>query len=233
MNGSVQFIGASVTEAAPSLSTRRAVLDLLKREGPQTVARLGEALGVSGVAIRRHLEALVSDGLVAQTTSASGRGRPAHVYELTEAGHDRFPRNYHQLATQLLEAVEERFGVGALEALFEHREQVLAELYGDRTRDRPLGELAAELAMIQDENGYMADWQQTGTDRYVVSEHNCAIRCVASAYPEACQHELALFRQLAGPEVEVQRFEHMQAGDARCAYVLRPAPAADGDGRAE
>ncbi|HEX9343720.1 MAG TPA: metalloregulator ArsR/SmtB family transcription factor [Actinomycetota bacterium] len=223
-----------MTEPAPSPSTRRAVLDLLKREGPQTVARLGEALGVSGVAVRRHLEALISDGLVTQTASASGRGRPAHVYALTEAGHDQFPRNYHQLAAQLLEAVEERFGAGALESLFERRQQVLAALYAARTHGRPLGALAAELAAIQDENGYMADWEQTGTDRYVVSEHNCAIRCVASAYPQACQHELALFQQLAGPAVEVQRIEHLQAGDSRCAYVLRPAstptPNANGAG---
>jgi predicted ArsR family transcriptional regulator len=208
------------------------VLDLLKRKGPQTVARLGAALGVSGVAIRRHLEALISDGLVTQTTVAGGRGRPAHVYALTEIGHDQFPRNYHQLAAQLLTAAEERFGADALEALFEHRQQVLAELYAARTRDRRLGELAAELAAIQDENGYMADWEQHGPDRYVVSEANCAIRCVAAAYPQACQHELALFRQLAGPAVEVQRIAHMQAGDSCCAYVLRPA-SPDAKARAE
>lgn len=227
MNNAVHCIGACVTEPAPSPSTRRAVLDLLKRKGPQTVAQLCQALGVSGVAVRRHLEALLSDGLVTQTSVAGGRGRPAHVYALTEAGHDQFPRNYHQLANQLLAAAEERFGPDALEALFEHRQQVLAGLYAARTRGRPLRELAAELAAIQDENGYMAGWEQIGPDRYVVSEHNCAIRCVASAYPQACQHELELFRQLAGPKVEVQRIAHLQAGDSRCAYVLHPVGAAE------
>ena len=93
-----------VSEPAGSAPTRRAVLDLLKRNGEQTVAQLGAALGLSGVGVRRHLEVLEHIGLVRQTTRPQGRGRPAYVYALTEMGHDLFPRNYHQLVGQLLEA---------------------------------------------------------------------------------------------------------------------------------
>ncbi|HEV2892722.1 MAG TPA: hypothetical protein VG411_03130, partial [Actinomycetota bacterium] len=49
-------------------------------------------------------------------------------------------------------------------------------------------------------------------------------------WPTACAHELALFRQLAGPDVEVERVSHIQAGDPVCAYVLR---AAERDGQAQ
>ena len=47
-----------MSEPAGNAPTRRAVLDLLKRNGPQTVAQLGAALSLSGVAVRRHLETL-------------------------------------------------------------------------------------------------------------------------------------------------------------------------------
>ena len=134
-----------VPEPAESAPTRRAVLDLLKRNGEQTVAQLGAALGVSGVAVRRHLEVLEHVGLVRQTTRAQGRGRPAHVYTLTELGHDLFPRNYHQLVAQLLEAATSELGPEAVERLFDHRQQELAELYASRTRGRPLPELASEV----------------------------------------------------------------------------------------
>jgi predicted ArsR family transcriptional regulator len=211
-----------VTEAAPSPPTRRAVvLELLKRNGPQTVAQLHEVLGVSSVAVRRHLEALEGEGLVEQTTRALGRGRPAHLYALTEAGHELFPRNYRQLAGQLLEAVRAQLGPAAIERLFTHRQQALAEQYAERTAGRTLPELASALAAIQDENGYMAEWEPAGEDRYLVREHNCAISGVAGAHPSACSHELALFRQLAGPGVEVDRISHIQSGDLECAYVLR------------
>src|SRR5215213_5660899 len=196
-----------VPEPAGSAPTRRAVLDLLKRNGEQTVAQLGAALGVSGVAVRRHLEVLEHVGLVRQSARPKGRGRPAHVYTLTELGHDLFPRNYHQLVAQLLEAATSELGPEAVERLFDHRQP----------------ELANALAAIQDENGYMADCAAAGDGQFVVREHNCAIARVAGSWPTACAHELALFRQLAGPGVEVERVAHIQAGDPVCAYVLRTA----------
>jgi predicted ArsR family transcriptional regulator len=223
-----------VTEPAPSpSSTKRAVLELIKRNGPRTVAQLREALDLSGVAVRRHLETLQSEGLVAQTTRALGRGRPAHLYELTEAGNDLFPRNYDQLASQLLEAVQSQLGNDGVERMFAHRQRMLAERYAARTAGRDLCGLAGELAAIQDENGYMAECQadgENGEERYLVREHNCAIAKVAGAHPSACRHELALFQQLAGPGIEVERVAHMQAGDLECAYVLRQVARADSTG---
>jgi predicted ArsR family transcriptional regulator len=215
--------GEPPAEGAPSQNpqTRRAVLEQLKLMGPRTVAQLHEALNVTGVAVRRHLDTLERDGLVRQTTRSSGRGRPAHVYSLTELGHDLFPRNYHQLVVQLLEAVGDRFGGEAVEALFAHRREVLAELYRARTVGRDLPGLASEVAAIQDENGYMADCQAIEGERWLVQEHNCAIARVAKVHPPACANELALFRQLAGPDVQVDRVAHMQAGDSVCAYVFR------------
>jgi predicted ArsR family transcriptional regulator len=211
-----------VQEPAPSPpSTKRTVLELIKRNGPQTVAQLCDALDLSGPAVRRHLETLESEGLVTQTTRALGRGRPAHLYALTEAGHDLFPRNYDQLAAQLLDAVRCQLGDDGVERMFAHRQRILAQRYAQRTSGRELPELAGELAAIQDENGYMAEWQSDGAERYLVREHNCAIAKVAGAHPSACAHELALFQQLAGPGVEVERVAHMQAGDLECAYVLR------------
>ena len=222
-----------MSEPAPSAPTRRVVLDLLKRNGPQTVAQLGAALGLSGVGVRRHLEVLEHVGLVRQTTRSQGRGRPAYVYALTELGHDLFPRNYHQLVAQLLEAAASELGAEAVERLFDHRQQELAELYAGRTHGRSLPELAVALAAIQDENGYMADCRQTEDGRWLVREHNCAIARVAGAWPTACSHELALFRQLAGPGVDVERVAHIQAGDPVCAYVLRAANANGGAERAD
>ena len=211
-----------MSEAAGTARTRRAILDLLKRNGPQTVAQLGVARKLTGPAVRRHLEALQQQGLVRQTSRPQGRGRPAHLYALTESGHDLFPRNYHQLVAQLLAAAGTEFGEAAVERLFDHRQRALAELYGSRTAGRPLPELARALAAIQDENGYMADCADSGDGAFVVRERNCAIARVAACWPTACQHELALFRDLAGDDVRVERVAHMRAGDSTCAYVLRP-----------
>jgi predicted ArsR family transcriptional regulator len=205
--------------------TRRTVVELLKRYGPLTVAELGRRLGVSAVAVRRHLEQLERDGLVVQTLQPSSRGRPAHLYSLTAEGHERFPRAYDQLALHLLGAACSAFGDGAVEALFARRQRLLADTYRERVAaaladgDAGIAGLARELAAIQDENGYMAA-SVDGPDGPEVREHNCAIGRVAAEHPMACDYELRLLQELAGPEVMVERIAHLQAGDQHCAYRL-------------
>jgi predicted ArsR family transcriptional regulator len=203
------------------------VVELLKWNGPMTAAALGDALGVSVVAVRRHLETLERDGFVRQVTRTSGRGRPAHVYDLTPAGHGQFPRNYDQLLHHLLRAAVDEFGPDAIDRLFGHRQHALFERYHERTAGRPLPELAQALADIQDENGYMAECVADGDGCFVVKEHNCAIPSVAGEHPEACRFELGLLQQLAGPGLEVERVAHIGSGDHVCAYRLQ---AADTDG---
>jgi predicted ArsR family transcriptional regulator len=198
-------------------------VELLKRWGPLTVAELGGRLGVTAAAVRRHLEQLERDGIVVQTRQPSSRGRPAHLYSLTADGHELFPRAYDQLALHLLGAASSAFGPGAVEELFERRQRLLAAAYRDRAAAAlaagGVAGLARELAAIQDENGYMAT-SVDGQDGPEVLEHNCAIGRVAAEHPAACRCELELLRELAGPEVTVERIAHLQAGDPHCAYRL-------------
>ncbi|HKN97926.1 MAG TPA: helix-turn-helix domain-containing protein, partial [Pseudonocardiaceae bacterium] len=74
--------------------TRQAVTKLLLERGPVTAALIADALGLSPAAVRRHLDALVADGEVgtreAPRRGRRGRGRPAKLFLLTEAGRARF-----------------------------------------------------------------------------------------------------------------------------------------------
>jgi predicted ArsR family transcriptional regulator len=196
------------------------VVELLKRCGPLTVADLGARLAVSAVAVRRHLEQLERDGFVVQTLRPSSRGRPAYLYSLTAEGHELFPRAYDQLAMHLLAAAGSAFGAGAVEELFAQRQRLLAERYRGRIAAAVgVDGIARELASMQDENGYMAE-SVDEPEGPLVREHNCAIGRVAAAHPAACRYELELLRDLAGPDVTVERVAHIQAGDPHCAYRL-------------
>ena len=71
-------------------STRARVARLILENGPVTAAALGTTLGLTPAAVRRHLDVLVDDGLVEARTRRvyghRGRGRPARVFALTDAG---------------------------------------------------------------------------------------------------------------------------------------------------
>src|SRR5581483_6104353 len=86
--------------------TRDAVARTILERGPQRAADLAERLGVSPAAIRRHLDALLAEGLLVEReprpTAHRGRGRPARVYALTDAGRAAFPHAYDDLASTAL-----------------------------------------------------------------------------------------------------------------------------------
>jgi len=98
---------------------RRAVVEVIKRNGGQTVEQLAEYLGVSPSAIRQHLQYLIGEGLVDfREALPHGRGRPKRLYELTEVGEELFPRHSGSIALRLLATVVAFIGIlSALMAL--------------------------------------------------------------------------------------------------------------------
>src|SRR5688500_1236981 len=62
-------------------SLKGRILDRL-RHAPQTVDQLATSLGVTGNAVRRHLAALESDGLVRRGDPQKTTRRPSHTYRL-------------------------------------------------------------------------------------------------------------------------------------------------------
>ena len=79
--GRCNFKGGPMSE-----SSDRAILDLIRREGPLTVAALAGRLGVTATAVRNRLTRLVEAGLVERQAEAGGRGRPRHAYRASADG---------------------------------------------------------------------------------------------------------------------------------------------------
>lgn len=53
-------------------------------------------------------------------------------------------------------------------------------------------------------------------------ENHCPICTAARVCQGFCRSELEVFRDVLGPEVEVERVEHVLAGGRRCAYRITP-----------
>lgn|SRR5690606_19985966 len=199
-------------------STRRQLMHLLKTRGDSSVQDLSGALGITEMAVRRHLQTLERDGLVSVTVTRRAVGRPAYRYALTERAEEMFPRNYAQLTLDLLEELEGLAGTETVERLFAGRRDKLESRLKDRLRGKPLREKVAELAAIQTSSGYMAEWEEDG-DRYLLHEYNCPISAVAGRYRQACRCELNLFETLL--DAEVERTECLAEGGMRCTYAIR------------
>lgn len=206
---------------------RRELLLRLRHDGPSTPERLASDLGLSRTGVLQQLHALEAAGLVSRQAIKHGVGRPRHEYDVTDAAQDLFPTNYDGLASGLLAAIRSLGGDALIEGVFEERRRITRERVRQRMAERlspdaPLTERARELAVIQDEQGYLAEAVVSPDGVIRLVERNCAIHRVSSEHAAACQAELDLFREVLGTTVE--RESHIAAGDRCCTYRIGAVP---------
>lgn len=198
------------------------ILILIKKEGPQLAAAIGETLGTTGEAARQQLAKLAAQGLVeARSEADGGRGRPRQLWHLTAEGHRAFPDGHAELAAGLIETLRQTLGPQALEAVISARENQTAALYAIAlSGEAQLADRVARLAALRTEEGYMADWWRDEDGSYVLVENHCPICAAATACSNFCVSELAVFRRVL--DADVERLEHILRGARRCAYRIRP-----------
>src|ERR1700755_2492069 len=143
--------------------TRRAIVKLLKTEGPLGSAQLAERLGLTAMAVRLHLCALQSEGLVAAEDRPSPVGRPAKSWRLTREGDRHFPEAYAELSVALIDAMQETFGAEGLNRVLVSRCARQREEYAKRIRPTDsLKKRLAELARVRTGGGDMAGGRAGG-----------------------------------------------------------------------
>ncbi|WP_163558313.1 metalloregulator ArsR/SmtB family transcription factor [Halomonas sp. NO4] len=207
---------------APS-STAERLLHLLKTEGPDSAAALGERLGTTGENARQHLIKLARQGLVTHRNRSRGVGRPQAEWRLTEAGHRHFPDTHAELATRLIASVRDTLGPEALDTLVAARERETLAHYRQALKGlETLEARVAALAALRSREGYMAEWRAESDGSLLLIEHHCPICSAARACPRFCEAELSVFRAVLGDGVSVERDEHLLAGARRCAYRIIP-----------
>lgn len=212
------------TPPAGERKTRRAIVKLLKTEGPLGSAPLAERLGLTAMAVRQHLYALQSEGLVTHEERPVPIGRPAKHWQLTPESDRLFPEAYAELNVSLIDALRDTFGDEGLDRVLTSRCARQRTDYARRIRPMDsLPKKLKELARIRTEEGYMAEVQtEAGGAGFLLVENHCPICAAANACQGFCSTELELFRSVLGPGVRVERAEHIVSGDRRCAYRVTP-----------
>jgi predicted ArsR family transcriptional regulator len=204
--------------------TRRAIVKLLKTEGPLGTAQLAESLGLTAMAVRLHLYALQEEGMVAAEDRPVPVGRPAKSWRLTREADRHFPEAYAELSVALIDAMQETFGAEGLGRVLASRCARQRDEYVKRIRTADsLEKRLKDLAQVRTEEGYMAEVRADEEGGgFLLVENHCPICAAANACQGFCSTELDLFRSVLGPGVEVERVEHIVSGDQRCAYRVQP-----------
>lgn len=199
------------------------ILRFLKFRGPQTTDSLARHLAITVPGVRKHLHGLVRANLVGFVDETGKVGRPKRTWRLTPEAEKRFPDSHSVLTLEMISAVRSVFGEDGLDRLIAKRESETEARY--RASLAGLTDPAkkvAKLAELRSEEGYMAEWQALPDGAFLLAENHCPICAAARLCQGFCRSELAVFRAAMGPDVVVQRAEHILEGARRCAYVIAP-----------
>ena len=199
--------------------TRDAVARLILERGPQCAATIAEVLGLSPAAIRRHLDALLAEGLITEgrprPTAQRGRGRPARSYAITDAGRSAFPHAYDDLATTALRYLRDTGGDEAVAAFAAHRADELADLLRTEVPagNASIATRAEAMAEALTAHGYAAS-TETAAAGTQICQHHCPVAHVAAEFPQLCEAETRAFENVLG--TYVQRLATIAHGDGVC-----------------
>ena len=212
---------ANQKELGVVLNTRQHILALLKRSGGGLTADdLAQRLGISAVAVRKHLTALERDQLVAAELQRRPMGRPTYLYHPTAQAQELFPNDYANLATHILELIRHMDGDRKVDAIFHQRAEALATELAARVQGATLPERLQEVGQILEEQGYMPEIRplKEGPGQYLLTEYHCPILQVAKTFQQACTCELDVFLKVL--QANVERCDHRMMGHPQCSYLI-------------
>jgi predicted ArsR family transcriptional regulator len=210
---------------SPDRRTRDRVTALLAN-GPATAADLGTSLGLSPAAIRRHLDAMLADGLVSSREQPQrgprGRGRPAKTFQLTAVARDGLAHTYDDLATAALRWISDSTGPAGVAAFAAAQVATLEDRVRSAVQasgDDPLARAEA-LATALTAQGYAANASTIATGGQLC-QHHCPVAHVAAEFPQLCEAETEVISRLIG--THVQRLATIAHGDGVCTTHI-PSP---------
>jgi len=204
---------------------KRRIIEALKRADSATAQELADQFSTTTTAVRQHLDALETAGLVERFEGViQGRGRPAIHWRTTGLSRELFPDRHADLTVELIDSIRATLGDDALDRIIDQRSAEQLASYRAALPHASVPVRVRALADRRTSEGYLAEVVPApaagSTSDLLLIEHHCPICTAATACRGLCRSELEVFRAALGPDVEVTREQHLLSGDTRCAYRI-------------
>lgn len=202
-------------------STKEQILFVLKRQGESTMKEIMENFTVSEIAVRRHIRDLMSQAFISERIIKQAIGRPFHMYELTSKGHATFPNKNAQLPEELLNDIEETLGSEAVSDVLRKRKEREEQLYETHISADTFDEKIKQIADLQDEEGYMVEYNKLDDGSYQIKNYNCPIYSIAISFKEVCHNEKDVLEKMF-PDSRVISESKITDGKKSCCWTISP-----------
>jgi DeoR family suf operon transcriptional repressor len=202
-------------------SSDNALLELLRKEGGLGIGELSSRLGVTATAIRQRLDRLMRAGLIGRAVlPAKLRGRPSHLYSLTEAGRKTAGNNFRDLALVLWGEIRRVDDPSVRRGLVARIGAALAGLYEDEVTGTTPCERLASTAKILQQREISCSVEPAVDGQAVLTSHSCPYPDLAESDRGICAAERIMLEQLVGDSVRLS--ECRLDGSPCCRFTIAP-----------
>lgn len=187
------------------VSSDAALLDLLRKQSPQTVSQLAETMGVTATAVRQRLSRLLGQGLIQRDSSAAanGRGRPSHHYRLTDRGRRRTGANFADLALVLWQELREVKDPELRRGLLKRIARRMADQYSDEVTGATVEQRMKSLAELFSRRQVPFEVEQDSSGLPILNALACPYPELAEQDRGICAMERLMFEEVLGEEIRL------------------------------
>jgi len=197
----------------------REFLSTLLRSGPSGIVELCSKANVTATAVRQRLQRLEGKGLVERRVVRTERGRPHHVYEVTESGRRELGQNYAELARLLWDELRQIEDEPVRQRVLGRVRKAMVDQFRERVTAESPEERMSELASALNERGFQVEAERRSADPRdlpILREHTCPYHEIAAHDTTICELEQAVFADVVGSPLELTHC--CQRGDRACEF---------------
>ncbi|MBI5302254.1 MAG: hypothetical protein HY868_08960 [Chloroflexi bacterium] len=201
-------------------TVRQTILETLSTRGPLPLEELARDAAHTPMALRYHLARLMNDGqVVLQDAAHRGVvGRPQLLYALADEGHEELPKQYHQLAEQLIAEIIETQGPKQARVMLRRAGRRAAEAATPLRQGAGIQARVNRAAAFLSARGYLARVEKSNGD-LLLRVCNCPYRRVAREHREVCELDIALVDALV--DAPMKMTQCLANCDCACSFVIR------------
>lgn len=204
--------------------TRLRILQILQRNTNDTVEGLAKGVGLASATIRRHLDILQRDHLVAFSEVRKKTGRPEYSFYLTEEGQEALPKDYSKLLAMVVQKLSElsasdtrgKDGSGVLDLVFSRLADEVTRPLSDDLAGKGLPARVAALESHLEEQTFLPE-VDVSDGSLKIRLMNCPFRSVALQSKAVCAFDLNVISSVL--DMKVERSNCIHDGDSGCMYT--------------
>jgi predicted ArsR family transcriptional regulator len=200
-------------------TTREKVMQALLSKPRSTVQEIADVVGINGISVRHHINALLADNLISTDEERHGVGRPRLVYYLTEAGQEKFPTSYLRLTGRLLSQLKSSMPPALVDSLFTSIALDLSQDYMEKAKTMNLEEKLDLITTLLSKEGFSVEWEKQGAN-YLLVENSCPYYHVGQEHPEVCNVDKTMIASILS--IPVEKISCVLGGGDHCSYLIKP-----------